>query len=242
MLVLFTDFGVDDSYVGQIHGVLAGCAPTVPVIDLFHGVPNFDIRAGAYLLPALAAEFPKGAVFCCVVDPGVGSSRKAVMMQAGDRWFVGPDNGLFVPVWRRAMVRVCHEIVWRPQRLSASFHGRDLFAPVAAELALGRMPEHRPCELSVPADVDWPDDLAQIIYLDHYGNAVTGLRAECCPESAQLVLNGLSIHHARTFSDSRPGQAFWHVNANQLIEVAVNRGSAGRMLKIRVGDMVTVLD
>src|SRR5437667_3655074 len=126
MIVLYTDYGVGDPYVGQIHAALAREAPGVPIVDLLHTVPNFDIRAGAYLLPALAAEFPEGSIFVGVVDPGVGSDRAAVMARADRRWYVGPDNGLFHVVARRAYHLDVWTIEWKPERLSASFHGRDL--------------------------------------------------------------------------------------------------------------------
>nr|AKQ01249.1 putative protein, putative protein [uncultured proteobacterium Rifle_16ft_4_minimus_1560] len=133
MIVLFTDFGLTDPYVGQLHAVLAREAPGAPVIDLFHSVPDFNIRAGAYLLPAYAREFPPGTVFVCVVDPGVGSGRRAVMLKADKCWYVGPDNGLFEMVQRRATEYECRAIRWRPPGMSASFHGRDLFAPGRAD-------------------------------------------------------------------------------------------------------------
>src|SRR5436190_535341 len=140
MIVLYTDYGINDPYVGQLHAVLAREAPGVPVVDLLHTVANFDIRAGAYLLPALAQEFPEGSIFVGVVDPGVGGDRAAVMVHADRRWYVGPDNGLFHLVVQRAHRREAWVIDWKPERLSASFHGRDLFAPVAARLARGNWP------------------------------------------------------------------------------------------------------
>ncbi|HZD26702.1 MAG TPA: SAM-dependent chlorinase/fluorinase, partial [Alphaproteobacteria bacterium] len=136
MIVLFTDFGREGPYMGQMRAVLARRAPGVPVIDLIADVPAWDVRAGAYLLPAYAAEFPAGTVFLCVVDPGVGSARQPMALKADGRWYVGPDNGLFELVARRAAAARGWRIDWRPDRpLSASFHGRDLFAPVAADLA-----------------------------------------------------------------------------------------------------------
>jgi S-adenosylmethionine hydrolase len=240
MLVLFTDFGIDDPYVGQMHAVLSRRAPGTTVIDLLHSVPVFDIQAAAYLLPAYISEFPEESVFCCVVDPGVGGSRKAIMARADSRWFVGPDNGLFAIVRRRAVSWRCHEIVWRPEYLSASFHGRDLFAPVAAELSQGRMPAHGPAELTMPSDRDWPDDLPRIVYIDHYGNAVTGLRADRFNESVRLELNGVAITYARMFSDARVGDVFWYENSNRLVEIAANRASAREVLNIQLGDVVGI--
>jgi len=241
MIVLFTDFGVADPYVGQMHAVLASAAPNLVVIDLFHAVPNFDIRAGAYLLPAYAREFPPGTVFICVVDPGVGGPRRPVMLKADERWYVGPDNGLFQVLARRAGACECHVIRWQPPRLSASFHGRDLFAPVAARLARGEMPHAEPTQLTSPAGPAWPEDLAAILYIDHYGNAITGMRAASLDQKQVLRMDQAIVKYARTFSAAAPGAAFWYENANGLVEIALNRDSAAEQLNLHPGDPVELM-
>jgi hypothetical protein len=134
---LITYFGVADPYMGQMRAVLARAAPGVPVIDLFSNAPAFNAKASAYLLAAYCTEFTPGTVFLCVVDPGVGGPRAAIALEADGRWYVAPDNGLLSVAARRAAVARWWRITWRPANLSASFHGRDLFAPVAARLALG---------------------------------------------------------------------------------------------------------
>jgi len=239
MLVLFTDFGLGGPYVGQLHAVLAQQAPGTAVIDLFHDVPNFDIRAAAYLLPAYTRGFPPGTVHLCVVDPGVGGERRALMVKADHRWFVGPDNGLFQVLARRARTLECHEIRWRPTALSASFHGRDLFAPVAAQLVHGSIPDSTPATLAAPVP-DWPEDLPQVLYIDHFGNAITGLRSERLGHDVKLRVGGTELCHARTYSEVRVGQGFWYENANGLVEIAVNQARASDRLGIAVGDGVDV--
>ena len=240
MIVLFTDFGVADPYVGQMHGVLARAAPRIKVIDLLHSVPDFDIRAGAYLLPSLAAQFPVGAVFVGVVDPGVGGERRPVMVHADGRWYIGPDNGLFHIVAQRARRVETWMIEWRPQVLSASFHGRDLFAPAAARLACGAWPECVSGELSAP-EGDWPDDLPAIIYIDHFGNAITGLRAGNIDAAGTLAVAGRQLQHATVFSAVAPNMPFWYENSIGLVEIAVNRGNAAGILGLELGDPVQVL-
>jgi hypothetical protein len=239
MIALFTDFGLHDPYVGQLHAVLARNAPGIAVIDLFHAVPDFDVRAGAYLLPALAGELPPGSVLVCVVDPGVGGTRRALWLEADGRRYVGPDNGLFELVARRAQALECREICWRPPRLAPSFHGRDLFAPVAARLARGLAVESLPAVPTRPAGA-WPDDLPVILYIDHYGNAITGLRAAQCPPGAGLTVARARLAPARVFGEVAPGSAFWYANSNGLVEIAVNRGSAAAHLGLTVGDPVTI--
>jgi hypothetical protein len=238
MIALFTDFGLTDPYVGQLHACLAREAPGVAVIDLFHAVPNFDVRAAAYLLPAYAREFPVQTVFVCVVDPGVGGERAPVMARIDERWFVGPDNGLFSVLARRAQRVESYRIEWRPPQLSASFHGRDLFAPVAARLARGEAVAASAAALTLP---DWPADLAQVLYIDHYGNAVTGIRAESVGRDRRLGVGRHRLRYARVFGDVPRGRPFWYENSNGLAELAVREGSAARQLRLRAGTALRIL-
>lgn len=235
MFVLFTDFGVHGPYVGQMKAVLHVGAPGVPVVDLLHDAPVYAPRPAAYLLAAYAPEFPAGSVFVTVVDPGVGSARRAVVLEADGRTYVGPDNGLLAIVARRAETARAWAITWRPDRLSDSFHGRDLFAPVAAMRARGAPVPGDAIDPASLARTDWPDDLAEIIYADPYGNAISGLRADRIGRDAVLTIGGHAIRFARTFSEAAPGAAFWHANSNGLVEVAVNQGHAARQLGLEPG-------
>jgi S-adenosylmethionine hydrolase len=238
MIALFTDFGLEGPYTGQVKAVLRREAPAVDVIDLFADAPAGNPKAAAYLLVAYAAWFPAGTIFLCVVDPGVGGTRAPLMIEADGRWYVGPDNGLFELVLRRAKSARVLAISWRPEKLSASFHGRDLFAPVAARLAKGDSPPghaHEPLR-----HASWPDDLAEIVYIDHYGNALTGLRASAVPREAMLCSDSRRIGRAETFSGVPPGAAFWYENSNGLIEVAVNLGRADAALGLAIGGLLIV--
>ena len=241
MIVLFTDFGLSGPYTGQVSAVLQQTAPGIPVIQLFADAPNGQPKPSAYLLAAYAAWFPAGTVFIGVVDPGVGGERRALIAEADGRIYVGPDNGLFEIVLRRAAAPRVWEIDWRPPSLSASFHGRDLFAPVAARLACGEPASAMAHMVPITACLDWPDDLAEIVYIDHYGNALTGLRGECVPQTARLRAGGRTLTAARTFSAMPPGEAFWYVNSNGLAEIAVNTGRADQALGLRIGSAVEIL-
>jgi S-adenosyl-L-methionine hydrolase (adenosine-forming) len=239
MIVLFTDFGLAGPYTGQMKAVLHGHAPDVLAIDLFADAPR-DPKASAYLLAAYAAWFPAGTVFLCVVDPGVGGARAPLVLDADGSWYVGPDNGLFELVRQRARRTRIFEIAWRPPDLSASFHGRDLFAPVAAQLARGEMPLLSERAAEFGRRPDWPDDLAEIVYIDHYGNALTGMRAGTLPADARLVANGHRIARARTFSDAPAGAPLWYEDSNGLAEIAVNLGRADEALGLVIGTEVVV--
>lgn len=241
MIVLFTDFGLEGPYTGQMKAVLRQTAPGITVIDLFADAPAGNPKASAYLLAAHAAWFPPGTAFLCVVDPGVGSERPAIVVEADGRWYVGPGNGLFELVQRRAERTRCWEIDWRPESISASFHGRDLFAPVAAMLARGESPPGRAREDRSDRRPDWHDDPPEIVYVDHYGDAMTGVRAATLSANARLAVAGRVLERVTTFSDRPPGAAFWYENSNGLAEIAVNQGRADRELNLAIGIRLDIL-
>jgi S-adenosyl-L-methionine hydrolase (adenosine-forming) len=241
MIALFTDFGLHGPYTGQMKAVLHQMAPSVPVIDLFADAPVGNPKASAYLLAAYAPWFPVSTVFLCVVDPGVGGKRPAVILQADGRWYVGPGNGLFELIQRRAGETRSWDIDWKPKRLSASFHGRDLFAPVAGMLARGDPPPGRLRENNADRRPDWPDDLCEVVYVDHFGNAMIGVRSVTLPRDARLAAAGRILGHARTFSDLPPSAAFWYENSNGLAEIAVNQGRADRELGLVIGTPVELI-
>lgn len=240
MIVIATDFGCEGPYLGQMKAILLREAPGIPVVDLFCNLPVFNTQAAAYLLAAYVAEFPIGSVFLCVVDPGVGGDRRAALIKADGRWFVGPDNGLFNIIARRAHDLEWRDISWRPERLSSSFHGRDVFAPVAARIARGELIPSTAVAAAERILPGWPDDLAQIIYVDHYGNLMTGVRAAGFSKDAIVFAGAARLSYARTFSAAARGAGFWYENANGLIEIAVNQGRASEALNLNVGDAVQV--
>ncbi len=243
MIALFTDFGLEGPYVGQLQLVLHRGAPGVPIINLFSDVPAYNAKAAAYLLAAYSAGFPRGTVFLCVVDPGVGGeSRIPVVVDVDGRHFVGPDNGLFVPLVQRGTKVKRWEIVWRPRNLSASFHGRDLFAPIAAELALRKSLITKLSETGLESLDRWPADCREVIYIDHFGNAMTGIRADQLGSGARLKIGAHVFRRAKTFSDVEKGRGFWYDNSNGLAEIAINCGAVSEHLNLCVGDTVTVIE
>ena len=238
-IVLFTDFGAGDLYVGQVKAVLQRLAPGITVIDLLHDAPAFNVRASAHLLAAMVGYFDEGSVFLTVVDPGVGAARNALVVNADDRWYVGPDNGLLSVIGARAAKGDCWRIVWQPQQLSAAFHGRDLFAPVAATLAVQSGLPKGWFEHAGKLEVEFGgDDLPEVIYMDHYGNAHTGIRARGIPRELQLVAGARRLPFARAFAEAAEGAAFWYENSQGLVEIAVNCGSAAQLLELKIGDRV----
>lgn len=245
MIVLFTDFGVSGPYVGQMKAVLHRDAPNEFVVDLFADAPSFDPKLSAYLLAAYVEEFPAGTVFLCVVDPGVGSqTRKPLIAKIDERWYVGPHNGLFNVIAQRAKAASqtqWWEITWQPSRLSNSFHGRDLFAPMAAQLASGKMPECKQLSNAGCMDNTWPEELNKIIYFDGFGNAMTGVRASQIAHTNVVKVGAHKLSWARIFSEVPVGSGFWYANANGLVEISVNQGSAKQRYALSIGDTIDIV-
>lgn len=244
MIVTFTDFGHSGPYLPQVHSVFHRLAPAQPVVDLLADLPVWRPQPAAHLLAALAASMPGDSVFLCVVDPGVGGERRPLVVESRGQWFVGPDNGLLDVLASRDPRHRCWEIVWRPRELSASFHGRDLFAPVVAWLAQGRdiIGFARPASLTGLDRVE--DDLFEVVYVDHYGNLMTGIRTSSLDDNAVLECGGRPLSYARVFSEVDEGGLFWYRNSNGLIEIAGNRVSAVEALdgalKVGVGTRVAL--
>lgn len=236
-IALVTDFGAGGPYVGQVKLRLSGLVPRVPVIDLISDLVPFRADLAAYFLPALVRDMPPHTLYLCVVDPGVGGERSALAIEADEDWYVGPDNGLLALIARRASEGVLR-IDWRPEILSSSFHGRDLFAPVATMLCNGQVPRCTRIDQDAVIGSDWPDGLAKVIYADGYGNLITGIQATGLDRGTRLRVGGRDIVYARTFCAVPPGQAFWYEDSFGLVELAVNQGNAGCALGLGLGDWV----
>lgn len=251
MIVLFTDFGLEGPYVGQVKAVLHSASPETMVIDLFSDAPAHDPKASSYLLGTYGDRFPDGSVFLAVVDPGVGGERRALVVRTTRHWYVGPDNGLAEILIRRAGGAsvsdvTVWEIIWKPESCSASFHGRDIFAPVAARLARGEKPDadkenFRQLESTLIRRPDWPDDLSEIVYIDRFGNAMTGIRGGSLERGQTLAVDGNPLIRVETFTDVSPGDMFCYENANGLMEIAVNQGRADQILGLRIGGRISIM-
>lgn len=251
-IITFTsDFGLNDPYVGIVHGVIASIDPSLPVIDLTHGVPPHDIVAGAVALFASVPHFPQGTVHLAVVDPGVGTVRRAVCIQTAIGYFVGPDNGLFslvAPVERQIR---CWEISRSPVRRtpSATFHGRDIFAPVAAHLAAGRHPEELgTATTSAPPRVDLTIEpmvtgthTGRILVVDRFGNMVSNCSITSEWSTAMergaisAWLEDQPVPIVRTYSDIAPGGIAVLVGSSGLLEVAAHNRSAAALTGLGTG-------
>jgi S-adenosylmethionine hydrolase len=236
-IAMITDFG-PGPYVGQVLLRLNALVPVVPVVDLVSDLTPFRPDLAAYLLPALVRDTPAGTLFLCVVDPGVGGTRSPLAVAADGNWFVGPDNGLLAVVARRAQDLRVQRVVWRPDWTSDSFHGRDIFAAIAAGLCLGDGLEGQDVSPSSLAGWDGSPDLAKVVYVDRYGNLIVGWRAAGLDRRARLQIGPLELPYARTFCEVPVGAGFWYEDGFGLVEVAVNQGRADRAFGLEPGDDV----
>ena len=245
ILTLLTDFGTADSYVGEIRGVLLSLAPGTTLIDLSHAVPPGQVAAGAYVLQRCWPRFPAGTIHLAVVDPGVGTTRVGVAVRAAGHFFVGPDNGLFGGV--RDVGDVTVIALPTPAGASATFHGRDLFAPAAAALARGEpleslgVPHPGPLQLLPRATPHHEGKVVvgEVIHVDRFGNLVTNLTPDLVPGYAVLEAESLPIGPLRTtFGDVDAGSLVAYLGSGGTIEVAVRDGSAARRLGLGVGGQV----
>lgn len=237
-IVLFTDFGPTGPYVGQVHLAIHRLAAAVRVIDLQHDAPAFRPALAGYLLAAQLPYLPKAAVVIAVVDPGVGTERAGLIVRLGQRYFVGPDNGLFGPLLADA--DEVQRIDWQPQESSLTFHGRDWFAPVGVGLAVGRPLAASDVDPAACVGYGAPEQLAKIIYQDAYGNLMTGISLGSPDKLPKLQVDGQPLPAYRTFAEARVGEAFCYRNALGLLELAVNQGSAAAQLGLQPGDPLDI--
>ena len=252
-MALLTDFGALDPYVGAMKGAILSVCPEATLVDLAHEVPRHDVLAGALTLDAAYRTFPAGTVFVAVVDPGVGSARRGLALQAGRHLFVGPDNGLFSIVLREhaeARVHALENARLFRSPVSPVFHGRDVFGPVAGHLAQGVPLEEvgpriedpvllEPLEPRKLASGEWE---TSVLHVDRFGNLATSLsgRAVEGARAVEVVVGGATIPWARTYSDVPPGSPCALVGSSGRLEVAVREASASARLGVGKGSPVRV--
>ena len=255
IISLTTDFGLSGHYVGVMKGVIASIDPTVRVIDICHEIPAYSVAEGAFVIAQSCRFFPAGTVHVVVVDPGVGTSRCPIVVESGGHYFVAPDNGVLSQVYEQGPyhARVIDVERQALQPMSRTFHGRDVFAPVAARLAAGRPVEEfgEPAGGCVQLAVTIPQEtltgrwLGRILMIDQFGNIVTSFREELLPPSSTnfLLLTGRQevTSRAEAYDEAEPGTVFAIVGSSGYIEVSAARQSAAKLAGVKVGDPVELI-
>jgi len=256
LITLTTDFGTDDPFAGIMKGVIRSIHPTVEIIDLTHGIEPQNVLQAALVLKAATPYFPKKTVHVAVVDPGVGGTRRAMAVKNGSCHYVGPDNGIFSGVLnaKSRCVELTQKKYFLPE-VSATSHGRDIFAPVAAALAKGTLlkslgpPIKDPQTLALP-EPSWNGKAieGEVIYIDRFGNAATNIPRELvsvhCPNARKLTvkigrtaIRGLAAH----YSEGAPHMTRSIINSWNALELFEREGNAARTLKLKVGQNIQVI-
>jgi S-adenosyl-L-methionine hydrolase (adenosine-forming) len=248
IITLLTDFGLEDPYVGIMKGVILGLNPAVAIVDLTHQIKRGDIHQAAHVLQQSSSFFPSGAIHVAVVDPGVGTSRRPITVKSGAQFFVGPDNGLFWPVIKAdpdaQIIHLTNETFFRPP-VSHTFHGRDIFAPVAARLSMGTDPLKMGNLMGNPVSI--PDNgptregdtlLGRVTRVDHFGNVITNIHRE---DLAPFLGNGQMVIRVKeerikgvlkTYADGANGELIALLGSTDHLEIAVNSGRADHRLNL----------
>ncbi len=256
IITLTTDFGLQDYYVGALKGVILNIAPHARLIDISHNIPPQDIMAGAWVIQNAAMLYPEGTVHLVVVDPGVGTERKPVALKINDHFFVGPDNGIFSLLTKDEKFEAVHLTnrgFWRSTP-SSTFHGRDIFAPVAAYLSTGT----KLSKLGEPMDdletYRWASPIADkdglqgwIIHIDKFGNLITNLSASVIDKVTGqkdlklYVGNTILTNIVDTFGSVVEGEPAAYIGSSGMLEIAINKGNAQEMLGVKKGAQISLV-
>jgi len=259
VITLLTDFGLKDPYVAEMKGTILSICPEARIVDITHQVEKFNIRMGAYILASSIPHFPKGSIHVAVVDPGVGTERKAIIIKTPRSVLIGPDNGLLALSAMREGVKEVFAIEnprYIAKKLSKTFHGRDIFSRAAAYLAKGvpisdfgpRIDDFIKPEFSLPRYEDGKL-MGEIVYIDDFGNAVTNITKKDFEKlgisvgsilSLQIKPKEFKIRLCNTYGEVPKGEKLTLFGSDDFFEISINQGNAAETLNLRVGDKVSL--
>ncbi len=250
IITLTTDFGSTDHFAGVMKGVILGICPAAQIVDICHEVPPYEIAQGAFLMAQSWRYFPKGTIHVGVVDPGVGTARRPILVEAGGHYFIGPDNGLLAMIYSdlpHKAREITNEKFSLPE-VSRTFHGRDIFAPTAAHIAAGArassvgklIEDHLKLTTHKPQRVSRRHWSGSVLFIDRFGNLITNFHTgefgEIRTRPFEVTIGAARIHRlALTFGDAEPGEPVAIVGSSGYVEIAVNQQHAARLLGCGVG-------
>lgn len=258
IITLTTDFGYKDPLSGIMKGVILGINPAANIVDLTHGVSSYDVREAALTIGSSYMQFPSRTIHVVVTDPGVGSERRPIMVVTEGYYFIGPDNGVFSVIYESENCEVLHITAdhYFMRKVSSTFHGRDIFAPVAAWLSKGissskfgeLIRDYVRLKIPVPSVPSRTTMEGEVILIDHFGNAITNIRAsdldrmrELASGDLRIVIKGVEVPLKDYYSQAEGGGLCGIIGSMDYLELFVNRGSASRDFSIKVGDTIGVI-
>ena len=257
-ITLTTDFGLNDPYVAEMKAVILGICPNAVIIDITHEVAKFNIRMGAYVLASAVPYFPEGAVHVGVVDPGVGTRRRPIVIQTRRGFFVGPDNGLLVLAAEKQGIMRIHELAnprFMLPKVSHTFHGRDVFAPAAAHLMNGVKPEEFGPEIRKAVQPEFAKVtqkngalVGEVLHVDGFGNIITNINEKEVTQShvkaevsVDLAGHKLKLKLCQAYGETKPHTPLALIGSHGFLEISINQGSAAKKFETKPGDKIKLL-
>jgi len=257
IVTLTTDFGLKDPYVAEMKAVILNINPNATIVDITHEIAKFNIRMGAYILASASPYFPKGTIHVAVVDPGVGTKRRPLLIQTERSYYIGPDNGVLALAAKNQDITHIYEVTNRKlmlSKISSIFHGRDVFAPAAAHLANGTPPEEfgpeiRKVVMPEFAKIIRRKDMliGEVMHIDSFGNIITNFGEKevelmKIKHIANVKLRNakLKLRFCKAYADVEPQKPLALIGSHNFFEISINQGNAAEIFKIRSGDKVTL--
>jgi len=253
LITLTSDFGLTDPYVAQMKGAILGIHPSSTIVDITHEISKFSVHVGAFVLASVAPYFPKGTIHVAIVDPSVGTKRRALLIATKHGYFIGPDNGLLILAAEHQGIIGIHEITnpkYMLPNISATFHGRDVFAPVAAYLERGVNIAEFGLSIDDPirpvfAQVKCEDDYVKcnVLHVDSFGNIITNLGKNHIPRG---ILNisfqdvWFELELKKTYGEVKPNDTVVFIGSHGFLEIAVNQGNAAEKYHVKVGTEIII--
>jgi S-adenosyl-L-methionine hydrolase (adenosine-forming) len=255
MITLTSDFGLKDPYVAEMKGVILTINPQAAIIDVTHGVEKFNIRMGAFILASAAPYFPKGTIHLAVIDPDVGTERRAILIQTKLGFFVGPDNGILILAAQNQGIEHLYEISnpkFMLPKISNTFQGRDIFAPAAANLDRGVKPSEFGPEITEVATPKFASAerrnsslIGEVCHIDDFGNIITNISQKDLPQNrvANIKLPGVlkNIFFGKTYAEAKPNEPLALIGSHGFLEIALNQGNAAEKFHAKTGDKIEIL-
>ena len=255
IITLTTDFGLKDPYAAEMKAAILGICPNAVIVDITHEIEKFNIRTGAYVLASAVPYFPTGTIHVAVVDPGVGTQRRPILIQTQQGCFIGPDNGLLILAAENQGITSIHEIT-NPRlmlpRVSSTFHGRDVFAPAAAHLANGVHPTEFGPEIRDAVKPDFTKVMlrkgvmiGEVLHVDNFGNVITNISEKEIARihtkdtvNVELPNQKLKLKLCKAYAEAKPREPLALIGSHNYLEIAINQGNAAAKFKIKLGDKI----